>query len=186
MPPFLPAPASLRQLPLDGWLLFATRFIRLFAYGLLAVVLVLYLAEVGLTATQIGVLLTLTLIGDTAISLWITTTADRRGRKKMLLLGAVLMLLAAVVFASTGNFWLLLLAATIGVISPGGNDVGPFLSVEQASLSHIVPSTRRTVVFAWYNLTGSVATAIGSLCGGLLTTVSVKSGLVGADQYRPV
>jgi MFS family permease len=173
-------------LPLDGWLLFATRFIRLFAYGLLAVVLVLYLAEVGLTDGEIGVLLTLTLIGDTAISLWLTTTADRRGRRKMLLLGAVLMLLAAIVFASTGNFWLLLLAATIGVISPGGNDVGPFLSVEQASLSHIVPTARRTAVFASYNLTGSVATALGSLCGGLLADFSAKAGLVGADQYRPV
>src|SRR4029453_10666741 len=186
MPPPLPAPNSLRQLPLDGWLLFATRFIRLFAYGLLAVVLLLFLADIGLTDGGVGGLFCFALFGGTGISLWITTTADRRGRRKMLLLGAVLMLMAAVVFASTGNFWLLLLAATIGVISPGGNDVGPFLSVEQASLSHIVPSTRRTVVFAWYNLTGSVATAIGSLCGGLLTTVSVKSGLVGADQYRPV
>src|SRR2546423_8443014 len=99
MPPFFPKVESLRQLPLDGWLLFAARFVRLFAYGLLAVVLVLYLAEVGLTDTEIGLLLTLTLIGDTAISLWITTTADRSGRKKMLLLGALLMLLAAVVFA---------------------------------------------------------------------------------------
>jgi MFS family permease len=181
----LPAPNSLRQLPLDGWLLFATRFIRLFAYGLLAVVLVLYLAEVGLTDTEIGALLTLTLLGDTAISLSITTTADRRGRRKMLFLGAMLMLLAAIVFASTGNFWLLLFAATIGVISPGGNDVGPFLSVEQASLSHIVASTRRTSIFAWYNLAGSVATALGSLCGGLLTTLSASAGSAGADVYRP-
>ena len=49
MPPFFPKVESLRQLPLDGWLLFATRFVRLFAYGLLAVVLVLYLAETGMS-----------------------------------------------------------------------------------------------------------------------------------------
>src|SRR5437773_11015431 len=122
-------------LTLDGWLLFATRCTRLFAYGLLSVVLVLYLSALGLGDGQIGLLLTLTLLGDTAISLWLTTSADRFGRRQTLLAGAVLMVFAGVLFALTSQFWLLLLAATIGVISPSGNEVGPFLSVEQAALS---------------------------------------------------
>ena len=113
----------------DGRLLFSTRIARLFAYGFLSVVLALYLAQVGLTETQIGLLLTLTLIGDTAISLWITTNADRIGRRKMLLAGAGLMIFAGLLFAVTGNFVVLVLAATIGVISPSGNEVGPFLSI---------------------------------------------------------
>jgi MFS family permease len=71
------------SLTVDGWLLFALRCARLFAYGLLSVVLMLFLKEVGLNETQIGLLLTLALSGDTAISLWITTTADRRGRRRM-------------------------------------------------------------------------------------------------------
>ena len=71
------------------------------------------------------------------ISLWITTHADRIGRRRMLITGAVLMIFASVLFAATRNFYLLLLAATIGVISPSGNEVGPFLSIEQASLSPI-------------------------------------------------
>src|SRR5947208_4914403 len=75
----------------DGWLLFGTRCARLFAYGLFSVVLVLYLSAVGLTADQIGLLLTLTLLGDTAISLGLTTTADRIGRRRMLLVDALLM-----------------------------------------------------------------------------------------------
>src|SRR6516164_7015494 len=101
----------------DGWLLFVTRFARLFAYGFLSVVLILYLKEAGLSESEIGLLLTLTLLGDTAVSLWITTTADRRGRRKMLVAGGLLMLFAAALFAGTDNFWLLLVAATIGVIS---------------------------------------------------------------------
>lgn len=177
---------ALRGLTHDGWLLFTTRFVRLFAYGLLAVIVVLYLAELGLSNWEIGLLLTLTLLGDVAISLWITTSADRLGRRRMLVAGAVLMLLAGLLFASTGNFLLLLLAATIGVISPSGNEVGPFLSVEQASLSEIVPGDRRTGVFAWYNLVGSLATALGSLCGGLLTQLARDAGAVGAEVYRPV
>jgi len=57
----------IRQLTGDGWLLFATRFVRLFAYGSLSVVLVFYLVGVGLSEAQAGLLLSLTLIGDTAV-----------------------------------------------------------------------------------------------------------------------
>src|SRR5512136_2757748 len=86
-----PVPSRLAP---DVALLFATRSLRLFAYGFLAVVLVLYLVDAGLSESRIGLLLTLTLLGDTALSLWITTHADRMGRRRMLLLGAALMVLA--------------------------------------------------------------------------------------------
>ncbi len=167
----LPRPRvlALRTLTSDGWLLFATRCIRLYAYGLVSVILMLYLSQLGLSNTRIGVLLTLTLVGDTAISLWLTTHADRLGRQRMLLVGAVLMIFAGMVFALSGNFFLLLLAATVGVISPSGNEVGPFLPIEQASLCHVVPGQYRTAVLAWYALVGSLATAAGALTGGVLT-----------------
>ena len=42
----------------DGWLLFATNGVRLFAYGFIAVVLGLYLKELGLEAWAIGVVFT--------------------------------------------------------------------------------------------------------------------------------
>jgi MFS family permease len=170
----------------DGRLLFTTRCVRLFAYGLLAVVLFLYLNEIGLTDIQIGVLVTLTLLGDTAISLWLTTTADRFGRRRMLVGGALLMFFAGILFAFSNNFWLLLLAATVGVISPSGNEVGPFLPIEQAALAQAVPSERRTWVFAWYNLVGSLATALGSLCGGVASQMMKQTGFIGADSYRPL
>jgi MFS family permease len=149
-------------------------------------VLLLYLSAVGLSSGRIGLLLTLTLLGDTAISLWLTTTADRIGRRKMLQIGALLMVFAGVVFASTSDFWLLLLAATVGVISPSGNEVGPFLSIEQAALAQTVPGERRTQVFASYNLVGSVATAAGALCGGAITQLVQGLGITGADSYRPL
>jgi len=177
---------GLHALSADGHLLFATRVVRMFAYGFLAVVLMLYLVQVGLSETQIGLLLTLTLLGDTFISLWITTTADRIGRGRMLMVGAVLMVFAGILFALTGNFILLLIAATIGVISPGGNEVGPFLSIEQASLSQIVPNERRTQIFAWYNLVGSFATALGSLAGGALAQTAQGFGVSPLGSYRMI
>ncbi len=170
----------------DVRLLFATRIIRLFAYGLLAVVLVLYLTAAGLTTTQVGALFTATLIGDTLISLYLTTKADRAGRRQTLLVGAGLMLLAAIVFALTRNVWLLALAATIGVISPSGSEVGPFLAVEQAALSQTVGEEKRTSVFAWYNLVGSFATALGALCGGGLTGILQARGVSALSSYQAV
>src|ERR1700736_2717933 len=123
------------KLPADGYILFGTRVIRMFAYGFLSVVLVLYLAQLRLGQGLIGLLLSLTLIGDAAISLWMTTSADRVGRRLILMAGAGLMLFAGVLFAVTDKLALLLIAAIIGVISPSGYEVGPFLSVEQAALS---------------------------------------------------
>src|SRR5258706_15097499 len=100
----------------DARILLLTRCARLFAYGLLSVILVLYLTSLGLTEAQTGLLFTLTLVGDTLISLFLTTRADRMGRKRMLIVGAALMAGAGLVFASTGNFLLLLIAGTLGVI----------------------------------------------------------------------
>jgi len=177
---------TLRSLTPDGRYLFTTRIARLFAYGFLSVILVLYLARAGLKETQIGLLLTLTLIGDTLISFWITTSADRIGRRRMLILGAVLMIFAGVLFAMTQDFVLLLVAATIGVISPSGYEVGPFLSIEQAALSQIVPNEKRTQVFAWYNLVGSFTTALGSLAGGVLVQALQGVGINPLGSYRAV
>src|SRR5215831_17762818 len=100
-------PPELRQLTSVAWLLFATRFIRLFAYGALSVVLVFYLVGVGLSEPQTGWLLTSTLIGDTLVSLYLTTRADRLGRRRMLIVGAVLMATAGLAFAFTQNWWVL-------------------------------------------------------------------------------
>lgn len=172
--------------PMDIALLFAARIVRLFAYGFLSVVLVLYLAEIGLPSGQIGLLLSLTLLGDAAISLWLTTSADRLGRRRMLLLGAALMAGAGVAFVITRNPLLLLVAAIVGVISPSGNEIGPFLSIEQASLTQLVTDRQRTRVFAWYNLAGSFATALGALCAGLLAQWLQNSGWLAVDAYRTV
>jgi len=170
----------------DIRILFTTRIIRMFGYGFLSVVLALYLAQRGLSEGEIGLLLTLTLAGDAAITLWITTSADRVGRRRMLIIGAGLMIMAGVIFSLTGNYILLVVTAIIGVISPSGNEIGPFLSIEQAALSQLLPDQRRTQVFAWYNLVGSFATATGALVGGGLAQLLQRTGFTLLNSYRAV
>ena len=168
----------------DIVLLFTTRIIRLFAYGFVSVVLALYLAASGLSAAGVGAVLTATLAGDIFVSLWVTMVADRVGRKNMLLLGSFLMILAGLVFLLTDDPVWITIAAIIGIVSPSGGEIGPFLSIEQAALSQLVPDSRRTRVFGWYNLAGSFATAGGALAGGWLAQWLQNIGLSGLEAYR--
>jgi len=104
----------------------------------------------------------------------------------MLIVGAILMAGAGLAFASTRNFAFLVVAGTIGVVSPSGNEVGPFLPIEQAALSQVLPDRERTAVFAWYSLVGSFATAAGSLGGGTLSHLLQKTAMAPVESYRVV
>ncbi len=181
-----PGPQAQPRRTGDIALLFSTRIIRLFCYGFLSIILALYLVQAGLDERQVGLLFTLTLAGDAGISLWLTTSADRFGRRRTLMAGAALMLGAGLVFILSRNVVVLMAAAIIGVISPSGNEIGPFLSVEQAGLTRLIPDERRTHTFAWYNLVGSFATAIGALSGGWIVQFLQGRGLPALSAYRVV
>jgi len=85
------------------------------------------------------------------------------------MLTGVLMAFAGLVFALTDAVWLLLAAAFIGVISPGGGDVGSSLALEQAAMAETVRPVHRTAVFASGNLVASAASALGALAAGVPT-----------------
>ncbi len=168
----------------DIWLLFGARSLRLFAYGILSVMLALHLASVGLSDRQIGLLLSGTLVGDAIISLFIARFADGIGRRRMLFVGAGLMVLAGIVFGLTSNLLVLAIVAFVGVLSPTGHEAGPFLAIEQAALAHITSARQRTSVFAWYNLVGSLTTALGALVGGQVIVALQASGSTPLYSYR--
>ncbi|KAJ5667897.1 uncharacterized protein N7477_006467 [Penicillium maclennaniae] len=126
---------------------------------------------------HIGLFMTLTLIGDVVISFFLTLFADKIGRKAVLSLGSVLMAGSGVVFALTGNYWVLLAAAVFGVISPSGNEIGPFRAVEESTLAHLTVHEKLPDVFAWYSLVGAAGTALGQLvCGWMLTSLQSLHG----------
>jgi MFS family permease len=150
----------------DTTILFATRAVRMYGFGAISIIIALYLSERGLSSSLIGWVFTLALAGDALISIGVTQVADRFGRRKLLLISSALIAVAGFGFAFTGNIVLLILTATIGTISPNGNEVGPFQALEQASLSEISSSMGRTRLFGWYQMTGSLATALGALSAG--------------------
>ena len=114
----------------DIYLILLSRFLRMFAYGASALVLASFLWTAGSTGTQIGTFMTISLLGDAGISYFLTLQADRIGRRRVLMIGSALMVFSGTVFYSTNNYYILLLAAIVGVITPGAHEVGPFRAVQ--------------------------------------------------------
>ncbi|RAL04408.1 putative MFS transporter [Aspergillus ibericus CBS 121593] len=158
--------SSVWQSPRDVKLLCAQRFVRLFAYGGSTLILASYLSALGIADDRIGLFMTLTLVGDVAISFLLTLFADAMGRRAVLALGSALMVGSGILFATVGNYWVLLAAAVFGVISPSGNEIGPFRAVEESTLAHLTPHDILSDIFAWYSLFGNAGTALGMMTGG--------------------
>ncbi|KAI0514983.1 major facilitator superfamily domain-containing protein [Xylaria bambusicola] len=152
--------------PRDVKLLCAQRYVRAVGYGLSTLILVAYLDALGNNKTEIGFFMTLTLVGDTCISFFLTLFADALGRKATLALGALLMAASGAVFALFGTYWILLIAAIVGVISPNGNEIGPFRAIEESIIAHLTVPDIRSDLYAWYNLCGLAGAASGLMISG--------------------
>jgi len=160
----------------DGRLLLTARGLRMFGYGFLSVLLALYLLGIGYAPAQIGLLFSVALAGGAAATLGLSLYADRWGRRRALLASALLMAAGGVALAERGSFAMLLLLAAAGGLSPSGQDVGPFQSLEQAALSQALPEPGRVMPYAWYNLIGAFAAALGALAAGAVPAALAHAG----------
>ncbi|EXJ70679.1 uncharacterized protein A1O5_05669 [Cladophialophora psammophila CBS 110553] len=172
----------------DIYLILLTRFLRMFAYGGAALVLAIFLyTQAGVDWKKIGTFMTLTLLGDAAISYGLTIVADKIGRRRVLLIGSLLMSLAGTVFALSKNYYLLLLAAIVGVLSPGAHEVGPFRAVEEAILAQLSPIEARTDIYAWFAVSSTLAMACGLFVTGWITYAQkTYMGRDWKETYPPV
>jgi MFS family permease len=169
----------------DGKKLLLTRMLRTFGYGYLAVILALYMAELGLDPPSIGLILGGAIAGSAAMTVFWALAADRFGRRRTALTMAGLMTVGGLLFAVTDNFWLLLLAAFTGTISATSGEVGVFNTIEQAILPQTAAHERRTWIFSIYNTLANLAGAVGALFAGSVGILA-GLGLSGADAYRPL
>jgi MFS family permease len=103
----------------------------------------------------------------------------------MLIFSSLLAFATGIILSTQNNFWVILLTAIIGVISPSGNDIGPFMAIEISALSEVVSAEDRVRVLAWYNLFGSFSIALGALfCGFLIDILHAYFHVSIADAYR--
>lgn len=157
---------SLLKSPLDVQLLIYMKIVRSFAFGQTSIFLVRFFKVHGFSESLIGIFMSSTLIGDALLSYFLTLNTDRIGRRVVLLFGALVMLLSGIIFAFSNNFYFLLVAAIVGVISPSGSDIGPFKAIEESTLAQLVSVDSRNDIYAWYSLSSNLANALGSFVGG--------------------
>lgn len=160
--------AALARARRDTKLLVVQRAVRLAAYGSSTLVLLPHLRALGASEAECGVFLSLTLAGDTLLSLLLTLVADALGRRAVLAAGAAVMALSGLAFVLSESYWVLLAAAVLGVISPTANDTGPFRSIEESVVAQLTAPTDRADIYAWYKLLGFAAVAVGMAAGGWL------------------
>lgn len=158
---------------------------RMASYGLTNQVLTLYLESLNISETNIGLFMTLTLVGDTVISYFLTWYADSIGRRLVMIIGTLMMITSGLTFAFCSNFIILLIAAILGVISPSGDETGPFKSVEEASIAHLIPHNHRPEIFAFHGLFGTAGAALGSLvCGIIVDHLNLNLNWSTENSYR--
>src|SRR5438874_3977168 len=147
----------------DSRRILVARGLRAFGDGFVALLVPIYLLELGFSALEIGAIVTSTLIGTALVTLWAGMVANRYSVRRLLLAAALLMAATGVAFAVTTAFWPLLLIAFVGTMNPTSGDASIFLPLEQAALAQTAEPRRRTAVFARYSVIGSLAGAVGTL-----------------------
>jgi len=168
----------------DARRLVAGRALRGFADGFVSVYLAVYLQLLGLSAVQVGAIVTATLLGSAALTLAVGLVAHRLSPRLVLLGAALLMLATGIGFAVSHDFWPLLVVAFAGTLNPSSGDVSVFLPTEQAVLTSEVAAVERTDLFARYTLGGTLLGAFGALASGLPELAATHLGWPLVDAFR--
>ena len=175
-------PASVE--PAAGWLL-ASRMLRGFADGYVAVLLPAYLGALGFGVVQIGLLGTLTLAGSAAATIAVGALGHRYPASRLMLAAALTMVATGLGFAGLHAFWPLALVAFVGTLNPSSGDVSVFLPLEHARLARATThSHARTALFSRYALAGGLSAAIGALASAWPAWWQAHTGGAALDAMR--
>ena len=160
----------------DALRVLAARGVRAFGDGYVALLLPIYLVELGYSPLAIGAIVTNTLIGTALLTLWVGWIANRHSRRLLLIAAAVLMAATGAGFAVITNFWPLLVIAFVGTMNPTSGDASIFVPLEQTVLTQMITARSRTALFARYSVIGSCATALGVLAAALPDFITTWTG----------
>lgn len=151
----------------DALRILGARGLRAFGDGFVALLVPIYLYEIGYSSFMIGVIVTATLIGTALLTLWVGMIANRHSLRRLLALAALLMTGTGAGFALTTAFWPLFLIALVGTMNPTSGDASIFVPLEQTALTATIEARRRTALFARYSVIGSAAGALGMLAAAV-------------------
>ena len=169
---------------LDALIVYAGRGLRDMGRGLIAVILAIYLAEIGLSIPQIGLVLGASLIGGFLFSIVVMFTANTISRRIWFVIISVITALAILMLFFTENVWLIGLASFFGSYAGSGMHWGPSLQLEQSSLTEVTNSRTRTRAFSNLSVSSAGGRAIGSALVGIATYLIAGRGWELVDAYK--
>ena len=143
------------------------RAVRDFGDGFVAVLLPVYLLELGLGPLQVGIVATAALLGSALLTIAIGVLGARYDHRRLLLAAAGLTMATGVAFAVLDDYAILLVVAFAGTANPSAGSVSIFVPLEHAVLAREATDRDRTKMFARYSLIGALAGAAGSLAAAL-------------------
>lgn len=147
----------------------------------------LFFTTLGFSDPQLGLFMTMTLAGDAVLSFGLTLVADSLGRRRVFFGAALLMTVSGLVFVYFEKFWILLLAAVVGVISANGSDFGPFRAIEESVLSQLTNPETRSDVLSWYIVTSNLGSAAGTeVAGRVVEALKSRDGWSESSIYHAI
>ncbi len=115
---------------IDILCLYAARAARNFGDGFAVIVLPAYLAEIGFSAFEIGVVAAAALLGSAAMTLATGLVAGRFDLRRLLIAGASLMLVTGLSIAQARHLAPVLIIVFIGTLNPATGDIGVLVPIE--------------------------------------------------------
>ena len=158
--------------------------LRAIGDGYVSIVLPAYLLELGYDAFEIGALMTATLLGSASLVFLAGMVTANFGERRPLLAASGLMICTGLGFAAFQTFWPLLLIAFVGTLNPSAGDVSVFLPLEQSLLARSVGEKDRTLLFAFYSVSGSLMGALGTLVAAITDLGPKWLGVSALDTMR--
>jgi MFS family permease len=168
----------------DPRLIYVAGLVRSATVSLVGVTLAIYLADLGFSPAQIGVLIGIGLAGSSIATVVMSFRADRWGRRRVLVALTVLSALGYLALAAFSTTAALVPLAFIGMLNGMGRDRGAASALEQAILPETVPDERRTWALAWYNVVLDCGHALGALAAAIPTLLMRAAGLESAAAHR--
>lgn len=147
-------------------LIVLSRSARSFAYGAFGVVFAQGLTARGLGAVTIGIDITLALLAGALVSAFTGRMVRAFGTRATLAGSGIAMIVAA--FLLDGFEPSVVVGCLLGVVSPGGQDVGTFAAIEQTVLVADDDTAHFARRLSLYNVASALALAFGALAAAVV------------------
>ena len=123
----------------DLYLIFMAKGLRTFVFGLVSVLLPLYLAALGYPVPYVTLGVFLIVLGNVTLNLLLASYEARLGKRGFLVLYSLLMAASGVTLELSRSMYVIASALLLSGMSTTGTETGPFQSVEVS----VIPKSPR-------------------------------------------